>query len=117
MLSRPRPVLIPAALVLLLSACQNQQPTAVVDTSLKEASDSQLHSRIQSTCIGTQEHLAAISYDEIWPRCECYATRTMKALSKPEKDALRETNVFNETARAKALEAVDACKLKRPAGL
>ena len=104
-----------AVLFLGLSACQEAQPLQSPDLSLQSASDSQLHSRMQTTCIATQEKLAAVSYDKIWPGCECYATRTLKALDTTEKNYMRSTNVFNETARQKALSSVDACKLKRPA--
>ena len=97
-----------------LAGCQQTQAPQAPDLSLQDASDSQLHSRIQTTCIATQEKLAAVSYDAIWPSCECYASRTMRLLDVAEKNALRATNVFNETARAKALSSVDACKLKRP---
>lgn len=97
-----------------LAACQQAQPPQAPDLSLQDASDSQLHSRIQTTCIATQERLASVSYDKIWPGCECYATRTLKALDVAEKNELRRTNVFNETARAKALASIDACKLRRP---
>ncbi|MBY0612243.1 MAG: hypothetical protein K2P80_08660 [Beijerinckiaceae bacterium] len=97
-----------------LTACQQAQPPQPPDLSLRDASDSQLHSRMQTTCIATQEKLASVSYDKIWPGCECYATRTIKALDAGEKAELRSTNVFNETARVKALASIDACKLRRP---
>ena len=111
-------LLISAVSILLLAACQQQaQPTAEADISLHDASDSQLHSRMQTTCVATQEKLAAVSYDDIWPRCECYATRTLKVLDSAEKNVMRATNVFNETAKAKALASVDSCKLRRPNGV
>ena len=100
--------------LVLLVGCQQAQPPQSANLSLQGASDSQLHSRIQTTCIATQEKLASVSYDKIWPGCECYATRTMKALDVAEKNDLRSSNVFNETARVKAFAAVDACKLRRP---
>ena len=113
------PLLLASVLgVVFLTACQQQaQPTAQADVSLQDASDSQLHSRMQTTCIATQEKLAAVSYDDIWPRCECYATRTLKALDVTEKNAMRATNVFNESAKSKALQSVEVCKLKRPDGV
>ena len=62
-----------------LAGCQQTQAPQAPDLSLQDASDSQLHSRIQTTCIATQEKLAAVSYDAIWPSCECYASRTSAA--------------------------------------
>jgi hypothetical protein len=38
----------------------------------------------------------------------------MRSLDATELDAYRNTAVFNDTARAKALAAIDSCKLKRP---
>jgi hypothetical protein len=39
----------------------------------------------------------------------------MRAMAPDEVQAYRDTGVFNETARAKALTALDACRLQRPA--
>src|SRR3954466_14596290 len=46
--------------------------------------------------------------------CGCYASRVMRSLYSAELDAYRSTGVFNDTARGKALAAIDACKLQRP---
>ena len=46
--------------------------------------------------------------------CGCYASRVMRSLDSAELDAYRSTGVFNDTARGKALAAIDACKLQRP---
>jgi hypothetical protein len=98
--------------LVLLTACQ--APPSGPDLSLQDASDAQLHSRIQTTCMGTQGKLTGGSYDALWQPCECYATKTLKALDKPEKAALRANGVFNDTARDKALKALDVCQLKQP---
>ncbi len=97
--------------VTVLAACQT---TEAPDTTLQGASDSQLHARMQTTCMATQEKLGGGSYDQRWPGCECYASRTIVALDAGEKDYLRSSGVFNESARQKALSSIDACKIKRP---
>ena len=94
----------------MLGACQSTQ----TDTSLQGASDAQLHARMQTTCMATQEKLTGGTYDTLWPACECYATTTLKALDTAEKDHLRSTGVFNDSAKDKALNALDVCRLKRP---
>jgi hypothetical protein len=38
----------------------------------------------------------------------------MRALSADEVQAYRDTGIFNDTARAKALSAIDSCRLQRP---
>jgi len=38
----------------------------------------------------------------------------MRLLDPVEIDAYRNTGVFNDTARGKALAAIDACRLQRP---
>lgn len=99
-----------------LASCQ----TTATDTSLQGASDAQLHARMQTTCMSTQtsmstqEKLTSGTYEQLWPACECYATTTLKALDTPEKDNLRSTGVFNDSAKDKALNSLDICKLKRP---
>ncbi len=94
-----------------LVACQS---TETPDTTLQGASDSQLHARMQTTCMATQAKLGGGGYDQRWPGCECYATRTIVALDAGEKDYLRREGVFNESASQKALASIDVCKLKRP---
>ncbi|MCP8939374.1 hypothetical protein NK718_12685 [Alsobacter sp. SYSU M60028] len=46
--------------------------------------------------------------------CRCYATRTVNALSNSEFEFFRAKSYFDDSAREKALKAIDACKLKRP---
>ena len=46
--------------------------------------------------------------------CGCYADRTLASLDKGELQSYRTTGYFNDSARAKALSALDSCKLPRP---
>ncbi len=96
--------------ILMLSACQSTE----TDTSMLGANEAQLHARMQTTCMATQEKLTGGTYDTLWPACECYATTTLKTLDAAEKDHLRNTSVFNDGAKDKALNALDFCRLKRP---
>lgn len=47
--------------------------------------------------------------------CGCYADRTLSSLDSGEIQSYRATGYFNDSAKAKALNALDSCKLPRPA--
>jgi hypothetical protein len=74
----------------------------------------ELRARVRQACAVTQAKLQSVSESSLTRKCDCYAGRTMRTLSSDEVQAYRDTGVFNETARAKALGAIDSCKLERP---
>ena len=85
------------------------------DPALKTESVPQLRARVSQSCSITQAKLqSSVSEASLNRSCDCYAGRTMRSLSAAELQAYRDTGVFNETAREKALSALDACKLPRP---
>lgn len=84
------------------------------DPALLTASRADIEGRFRRACQATQARLQSTAETAFAGPCGCYASRTLRALDKSELDAYRTTGVFNETARAKALSATDACKLKRP---
>ena len=88
----------------------NYQP----DPALKTASMGELRSRVGQACSVTQAKLQNVSESAVSGKCGCYAGRTMRAMSADEVQAYRDTGVFNDTAREKALKALDACNLSRP---
>jgi hypothetical protein len=88
----------------------NYQP----DPALKTASRGELENRVRTACTVIQARLQDQSEQSLSQPCRCYASRTMRSLSADEIQAYRDTGVFNPTARAKALNAVDACGLQRP---
>lgn len=97
------------------AAASNTPTQYQPDPALKTESVSQLRSRVSQACAITQARLqAGISEASLSRSCDCYAGRTMRSLSTDELQAYRDTGVFNDTARAKALSALDACKLPRP---
>ena len=99
-----------AALAAASSVPTNYQP----DPALRTASLSELEARVRKACTITQARLQNAAETSFNRPCGCYASRTLKSLSDGELQAYRETGVFNEGARAKALVAIDACKLERP---
>ena len=86
----------------------------VIQQALKSASRSDIEGRFRRACQATQARLQSTQESAIARPCGCYASRTLRSLDASELDAYRATGVFNDTARAKALAAIDACQLKRP---
>lgn len=84
------------------------------DPALRTASKGELESRVRRACTATQASLQNQDQARLERPCGCYAGRVMRSLDDAELDAYRNSGVFNDTARAKALAAIDACKLKRP---
>jgi hypothetical protein len=84
------------------------------DPGLRTASRAELESRVRRSCMVVQARLRNVAETSVSRPCGCYATRTLRALDAAELDAYRTTGVFNDSARAKALAALDACQLQRP---
>ncbi len=92
-----------------LAGCQQS-----ADPRLKTASPEALQERVRSTCQSTQSKIQNVSLEKVARGCGCYAKTTMKSLSPAELDEFRDTGVFGESGRNKALQALDTCRLKRP---
>ena len=85
------------------------------DPALKTESVAQLRARVSQACAVIQARgQSGVSETSLNRSCDCYAGRTMRSMSAEELQAYRDTGVFNDTARAKALTALDACRLPRP---
>jgi hypothetical protein len=97
-----------------LAAASNTPTLYQPDPALKTASISELRSRVSQACAIIQAKQQNASEASFASRCGCYAGRTMRSLSADEVQAYRDTGVFNDSAREKALAALDACKLQRP---
>jgi hypothetical protein len=74
-----------------------------------------IRQRAQDACIALQAEKMAVPQETVRGACACYARRTVAKMDKDEIAAFRKTGYFNDSAREKALESLDACKLKRPA--
>lgn len=85
------------------------------DPALKTETMGQLTARVRTACAVTQAKLRNTTEASVGRACDCYSGRTMRALSPDEVQNYRDTGVFSETARAKALTSLDACRLQRPA--
>ena len=95
---------------LALAGCQQS-----ADPRLKTATPEALQERVRSTCQSTQSKIQNVSLEKVARGCGCYATKTMKSLSPAELEEFRSTGVFGASGRDKALQAIDVCRLQRPA--
>ena len=84
------------------------------DPAMKTESTAELTNRVRRSCAVTQAKLQNADELSFGRKCDCYAGRTMRAMSADEVQGFRDTGVFNDTARNKALTAIDSCKLQRP---
>ncbi|WP_262297639.1 hypothetical protein [Microvirga sesbaniae] len=97
------------------AAASNTPTQYQVDPALKTENVGQLRVRVSQACAITQARLQSGASEASLARsCDCYAGRTMRSLSPTELQAYRDTGLFNDTAREKALTALDACRLPRP---
>ena len=96
------------------AAASNMPTQYQPDPALKTASMADLRARVSQACSITQAKMQGVTEVSLSRKCECYAGRTMRAMSADEVQSYRDTGVFNDTARAKALAAIDSCKLQRP---
>ncbi len=84
------------------------------DPALRTASRSDLEARIGKACRVTQAKLQQTEESKFSRACGCYASRSLRSLDEAELLFYREKGYFNDGARAKALAALDACRLQRP---
>ncbi len=84
------------------------------DPALRTAPKANLEARVRRACAVVQARMTSASEASLERPCGCYASRTMRSLDDAEIESYRTTGYFNDSARAKALNAIDACKLQRP---
>lgn len=84
------------------------------DPTAKNLTPYMIQLRAFDACLVTQSQLMSTTREAVHTPCSCYAKGTVNAMTKDELQAFRDTGYFNDSARAKGLEFVDRCKLKRP---
>jgi hypothetical protein len=113
-----RPILIAALWTLsagaALAAASSVPANYTPDPALRTASKAELETRVRRACAITQARIQNASESSLSRPCGCYASRVMRGLDSGELDAYRNTGYFNDSGRAKALAAIDACGLRRP---
>jgi hypothetical protein len=113
-----RPILIAGFLTLIAgaawAAASSVPANYAPDPGLRTASRAELETRVRRACANTQARIQNAAETTLARPCGCYASRIMRGLDVAELDAYRSTGYFNDTARGKALTAIDACGLRRP---
>jgi hypothetical protein len=89
-------------------------PLPPPDPTAANLSPAQIRERAYDACLVTQAKVMATPRETLREPCRCYARRTIAAMTQDEITAFRQTGYFNDSARGKALEALDACNLRRP---
>ncbi|MBK3399224.1 MULTISPECIES: hypothetical protein [Methylobacterium] len=98
----------------LAGASSSQLEAYQPDPALRTAPKADLESRVRRACAVVQARLQNTAETGFERPCGCYAKTTLRSLDASEIEAYRATGYFNDSARAKALNAIDACKLQRP---
>jgi dienelactone hydrolase len=95
-------------------AAAGPAPLPEPDPKTKNMSRQQIQMRALDGCLISQSRLQQTTRDAVRAACTCYASGTVRAMTNPEVQAFRDTSVFNDSAREKALAQLDRCKLVRP---
>jgi predicted metal-binding protein len=95
-------------------AAAGPAPLPEPDPKTRNMTPYMIQLRTFDACLIIQSRLQNTTREAVHSACSCYASGTIKAMTRAELQAFRETSVFNETARAKALQQIDRCKLQRP---
>ncbi|GJD60657.1 hypothetical protein [Methylobacterium frigidaeris] len=98
----------------LAGASSSQLEAYQPDPSLRTAPTSELETRVRRACAVVQARMQNTAETSFERPCGCYARTTLRALNASEIESYRTTGYFNDSARAKALGAIDSCKLQRP---
>jgi hypothetical protein len=89
-------------------------PLPQPDPKTKNMSRYQIQLRAFNACLISQSRLQQTTREAVHSACSCYATATVKAMTNAEVQAFRDTSVFNDATRERALAQIDRCKLVRP---
>jgi hypothetical protein len=95
-------------------AAAGPAPLPPPDPTAKNLSRGQIQQRALTACLRTQATLQGVGEALVRQGCTCYARGTVRAMTRAEVQAFRDTGYFNDSARGKALGFVDSCNLKRP---
>jgi hypothetical protein len=95
-------------------AAAGTAPLPQPDPRTKNMSRYQIQLRAFDACLISQSRLQQTTREAVHTPCSCYATGTVKAMTNVEVQAFRDTSVFNDATREKALQQIDRCKLVRP---
>ena len=85
------------------------------DPALMTATRPALTEKIDKACRVMQSRTQSQPQAVFEKPCGCYAERAMSSFTEAELQAYRSQGYFNETAKEKAFQSLEACNLPRPA--
>lgn len=89
-------------------------PMPEPDPKTKNMSRPQVQQRAFDACLISQSRLQQTTREAVRSACNCYASGTVRGMTAAELQAFRDTSVFNDSTREKALAQIDRCRLVRP---
>ena len=89
-------------------------PLPPPDPTAANLTPAQIQERALQGCLATQARLQGLTPEEVRQPCQCYARGTIRGMAKDDIAFFRATGYFNDATRARALEQLDRCKLRRP---
>jgi hypothetical protein len=95
-------------------AAAGPAPLPEPDPRTRNMSPYQIQLRTFDACLLTQSRLQNTTREAVHSACSCYARGTVTSMTRAEIQSFRETSVFNDSARVKALAQIDRCRLVRP---
>jgi len=95
-------------------ASSGAAPQRTIDPKLATATPYYISLKIFDQCLYLQSRLNRTTQEVVHSACSCYAKRTVELMDPPELDFFRVNAFLNVTAREKAFDSLDTCKLKRP---
>lgn len=95
-------------------AAAGPAPLPQPDPATKSMSRSQIQARAFDACLISQSRLQQTTREAVRAPCNCYASGTVRAMNAADIQAFRDTSVFNDATRERALQQIDRCKLVRP---
>jgi hypothetical protein len=112
--------ILTAALLLAVSTAafagassSNFPPTPDPDTKAMKRGEAKVY--VAQGCERQWAKSSGLDAGALTSACTCYAGRTVDRMNKAEFAYFQEKSFFDDTTREKALKAIDACKLPRPA--
>lgn len=95
-------------------AAATTAPLPQPDPSAATLTPREIGDRAFNGCLVIQSRLQNAPREQLNAPCNCYSKRTLARMTRGEIASFRQTGYFDDSSRAKALEALDYCKLPRP---
>ena len=89
-------------------------PKPTIDPKLATATPYYISLKLFDQCLTLQARLNRTTQEAVQSACNCFAKRTVELMDPSELGFFRVNAFLNVTAREKAFDSLDTCKLRRP---